>query len=91
MVIKGRLTIPAEQRQAIEEKKRGLKKQKEDTRRPWGKITGTKEEGIETHNRDENREQEEGEKRFMRINGKQRQGRKGEVVLEDGGRDIVDR
>ena len=30
-------------------------------------------------------------KLFMRINGKQRQGRKGEVVLEEEGRDIVDR
>ena len=30
-------------------------------------------------------------KRFWRINGKQRQGRKGEVVLEEGGRDIMDR
>ena len=28
---------------------------------------------------------------FMRINGKPRKGRKGEVVLEDGGRDRVDR
>ena len=42
-------------------KKRGLKKQKEDTRRPFGEITGTKEEGIESHNWDENIEQEEGE------------------------------
>ena len=42
-------------------KQRGLKKQKKDTRRPLGEITATKEEGIETHNWDENIEQEESE------------------------------
>ena len=90
MVRKGRLSIPAELRQAIKERREGLKNKKRTQEDLSGKLQEQKRKvlkvitGMKILNRRK-------VKRFMRINGKQRQGRKGEVVLEDGGRDIVDR
>ena len=90
MVRKGRLSIPAELRQAIKERREGLKNKKRTQEDLWGKLKEQKRKvlklisGMKILNRRK-------VKRFMRINSKQRQGRKGEVVLEDGGRDIVDR
>ena len=71
-------------------KKRGLKNKKRTQEDLWGKLQEQKRKGLKliTGMKILNRRKV---KRFMRINGKQRQGRKGEVVLEDGGRDIVDR
>ena len=71
-------------------KKRGLKKQKRGHKKTLGgKLQEQKRKvfklitGMKIGNRRK-------VKRFMRINGKQRQGQKGEVVLDEG-RDIVDR
>ena len=87
---KGRLSIPAELRQAIKERREGLKNKKRTQEDLCGKLQEQKRKvlklitGMKILNRRK-------VKRFMRINGKQRHRRKGEVVLEDGGRDIVDR
>ena len=93
-------SIPAELRQAIKER-RGL----QNDRRTQEDLGRYKREKMRV-NRMKLQEQKRKElkliiamkigkwrevKWFWRINGKRRQGRKGEVVLEEEGRDIVDR
>ena len=93
--------IPAELRQAIKERREGL----QNDRRTQEDLGRYKREKMRV-NRMKLQEQKRKElkliiamkigkwtevKWFWRINGKQRQGRKGEVVLEEEGRDKVDR
>ena len=94
-------SIPAELREAIKERREGLKnfrRTKEDLgryKRAKIKVNRMKIQerkrkelklitGMKKGNRRE-------VKRFWRVYGKQRQGKKGEVVLEEGGREIVDK
>ena len=94
-------SIPAELREAIKERREGLKnyrRTKEDLgryKRAKIKVNRMKIQeqkrkelklitGMKKGNRRE-------VKRFWRVYGKQRQGKNGEVVLEEGGREIVDK